>query len=51
MLHTIDKVPDNKVNKYTWQKKHLENQTGTKNSFKPVRIKKSDIKKKYETWK
>ena len=49
--HTIDKTPDNKDKKHSWQKKHLENQTGTSNSFKPVRIKKNDIKKKYETWK
>tara|TARA_X000000950_G_scaffold239158_1_gene291588 strand:+ start:50 stop:400 length:351 start_codon:yes stop_codon:yes gene_type:complete len=51
MHHTIDKVPNNKENKYTWQKKHLENQTGTSNSFKPVKISKRNIKKKYETWK
>jgi len=51
MHHTIDKVPDLKENKYTWQKKHLENQTGTNNSFKPVKIRKNQIKKKYETWK
>ena len=51
MHHTIDKIPNQDEKKYIWQKKHLENQTGTKNSFKPVRIKKSDIKKKYETWK
>ena len=51
MHHTIDKIPDNKVSKYTWQKKHLENQTGTSNSFKPVKISKKNIKKKYETWK
>ena len=31
-------------------KNHLENQTGTNNRFKPVKIKKK-IKKKYETWK
>ena len=49
--HTIDKIPDKKVSKYSWQKEHLENQTGTSNSFKPVKIKKGDIKKKYETWK
>ena len=36
--HTIDKIPDNKDNKYSWQKKHLENQAGTKNTFKPVKI-------------
>tara|TARA_B100000989_G_C19188460_1_gene322539 strand:- start:122 stop:472 length:351 start_codon:yes stop_codon:yes gene_type:complete len=49
--HTIDKIPDKKDSKYSWQKKHLENQTGTSNRFKPVKIKKNDIKKKYETWK
>ncbi len=49
--HTTDKIPDKKENKYSWQKKHLENQTGTNNHFKPVKIKKDDIKKKYETWK
>ena len=51
MHHTIDKIPDNKVNKYPWQKRHLENQTGTSNSFKPIKISKNNIKKKYETWK
>ena len=49
MHHTINKIPDSK--EYLWQKKHLENQTGTKNSFKPVKIRKSEISKKYETWK
>ena len=51
MHHTIDSIPDSKETKYLWQKKHLENQTGTKNSFKPVKIRKSEISKKYETWK
>ena len=50
MHHTIDKIPDKNSNKYSWQKKHLENQTGSKNSFKPIKINK-DIKKKYKTWK
>ena len=50
MHHTIDKTPDNKASKYNWQKKHLENQTGTSNSYKPVKIDKKNIKKKYETW-
>ena len=49
--HTIDKTPNNKETKFSWQKKHLANQTGTKNSFKPVKIAKSNLKKKYETWK
>ena len=44
--HTIDKIPDKKiVKKYSWQKKHLENQTGTRNSFKPVKITKKYKKK------
>ena len=50
--HTLDKIPEEKEKKkYLWQKKHLENQTGSKNSFKPIKIKKDDVKKKYETWK
>jgi len=32
-------------------KKHKENKTGTKESFRPIKIKKDNIKKKYETWK
>ena len=52
MHHTIDKIPNNNNNKeYIWQKEHLENKTGTKESYKPVRIKKDDKLKKYETWK
>ena len=49
--HTIDKIPSNKEERHAWQKKHLENQTGTSDSFKPVKIRKDDIKKKYKTWK
>jgi NADH:ubiquinone oxidoreductase subunit len=49
--HTVDKIPNEKENKkYSWQKKHLENQTGTNNSYKPTKIKKNDIQKKYDTW-
>tara|TARA_B100000614_G_C14335775_1_gene406728 strand:+ start:325 stop:678 length:354 start_codon:yes stop_codon:yes gene_type:complete len=52
MHHTIDKVPDEKNEKrYSWQKDHSENKTGTKESYKPVKIAKNNIKKKYETWK
>ena len=36
---------------YEWQKPHLENQTGTNNAYKPNKISKNSIKKKYETWK
>jgi NADH:ubiquinone oxidoreductase subunit len=50
--HTIDKIPDPINNKkYLWQKKHLENQTGYKNNYKPTKIKKNQNKRKYETWK
>ena len=49
--HTIDKIPDLKEKKHSWQKKHFENQTGTSGRFKPVSIRKNNIKKKYETWK
>ena len=51
MHHTIDKIPDGRDKKFSWQKKHLENQTGSINSYKPVKIRKDEIKKKYETWK
>ena len=51
MHHTIDKVPDNDEKKYKWQKKHLENKTGTKDSYKPIKIKKNIGLKKYESWK
>ena len=51
MHHTINKIPDYKDQKFPWQKKHLENQTGSNNSFKPIKIKKNNEDKKYETWK
>ena len=51
MHHTIDKIPDKKDSKYTWQKKHQANQTGSNNSYKPTKIRKNDLGKKYETWK
>lgn len=49
--HTIDKIPNNNERKYIWQKEHLENKTGTKESYRPTKIKKDDKIKKYETWK
>ena len=52
MHHTTDKIPDKEENKkYSWQKEHLENRTGTKNSYRPIKIRKNSIKKKYDTWK
>jgi NADH dehydrogenase len=49
--HTIDKIPNNNEIKYIWQKEHLENKTGTNQSYKPTKIKKENKIKKYETWK
>ncbi len=38
--------------KFSWQKPHKDNKTGTKDSFKPNKISKDNKKfKKYETWK
>ena len=51
MHHTIDKIPINNEKKYLWQKKHKENKTGSKDSYKPIKINKKDNLKKYETWK
>ena len=51
MHHTVNETPKENKKSYLWQKDHLENQTGTSNSFKPIKISKSNIKKKYETWK
>ena len=51
MHHTIDKIPNNSEKKYLWQKKHLENKTGFKDAYKPIKIKKNNKLKKYETWK
>ena len=51
MHHTIDNIPNNNEKKYNWQKKHLENKTGFKDAYKPIKIKKNDKPKKYETWK
>tara|TARA_B100001248_G_C27185255_1_gene364228 strand:+ start:314 stop:667 length:354 start_codon:yes stop_codon:yes gene_type:complete len=50
--HTIDKPPNEEnKKKYSWQKNHKENMTGTENSHRPIKIKKGSIEKKYETWK
>ena len=52
MHDTVDKTPDQNITKkYTWQKDHSENRTGTSNRHKPVKIKKDNDIKKYETWK
>jgi len=51
MHHTVDKIPVQDEKKYIWQKKHIENKTGSKDSYKPAKIKKDDKNKKYAIWK
>ena len=42
----LTKVPsENEKKKYSWQKKHLANKTGTKDSYKPTKIKKLALNK------
>ena len=46
--------PSNKEKKFSWQKQHEENLTGTERAYKPEGSLASDLKKnmkKYETWK
>lgn len=46
--------PSDNPKKFSWQKKHEENLTGTKEAYKPAGSLASDLKKnmkKYETWK
>ena len=50
--HTIDKIPsENDLKKYSWQKEHSENKTGTDGRHQPVKIKKDENQKRYTTWK
>ena len=51
MHHTIDKIPNGDEKKFKWQKKHKDNKTGSKEAYKPIKIKKEIKLKKYETWK
>ena len=46
--------PSDKTKKFSWQKPHEENLTGTNRAYKPEGSLTSDLKKsmkKYETWK
>ena len=51
MHHTLDKIPEDNKKKYLWQKDHSENKTGTKDAYKPIKIKKDNVQKKYDSWK
>jgi len=50
-IHHINNKIENShdLKKYKWQKKHLPNQTGTKNSHHPKKNKYA-LKKKYNSW-
>ena len=43
MHHTLDKIPEDNKKKYLWQKDHSENKTGTKDAYKPIKIKKDNV--------
>jgi len=51
--HTSNNIPsEKKQKKYSWQKPHKDNKTGTPESYKPNKIDKQGKDfKKYETWK
>ena len=51
MHHTVNEKPKEEESEYLWQKKHLENKTGSPDAYKPIKIKKNSQLKKYETWK
>tara|TARA_B100001093_G_scaffold245942_1_gene235464 strand:- start:2857 stop:3216 length:360 start_codon:yes stop_codon:yes gene_type:complete len=52
MHHTINEIPKkNEKKKYSWQKNHSENLTGTKIAYKPNNISKKNKIKKYDSWK
>lgn len=51
MHYTIDKIPTKNSEKYIWQKNHLENKTGSIDAYRPIKIKKNNKSKKYDTWK
>ncbi len=52
--YTTRSIPSSNTKKFSWQKQHQENLTGTKKAHKPEGSLHSDVKKnmkKYETWK
>ena len=52
MHHTIDSIPGkDEEKKFSWQKNHTENKTGTNEKHKPIELKKDIKLKKYEIWK
>ena len=52
MHHTTNNIPNPQKDskKYAWQKDHKENKTGTNERYKPIKIAKVKVNKKYESW-
>ena len=49
---TNNKIEDNhNLEKFSWQKPHQFNQTGTDKAYTPLKKKDENTKKKYSTWK
>ena len=49
--HTINEIPSNSQKKYSWQKSHNQNLSGSSKAYKPNKISKKIKFKDYETWK
>ena len=51
--HISNRIPNEEgQKKFSWQKPHKDNKTGTNESYKPNKISKNNKKfKKYESWK
>ena len=49
--HTVNETPSETLKKYSWQKDHLQNMSGSKKAYKPNKISKKNKFKNYETWK
>ncbi len=49
--HTVNEVPTEKNKKYSWQKDHNQNLSGTNKAYKPNKISKKQKFKSYESWK
>ena len=51
MHHTINEIPSDSHKKFSWQKSHTQNLSGSSKAYKPNKISKKIKFKDYETWK
>ena len=51
MHHTINDIPSDPHKKFSWQKSHTQNLSGSSKAYKPNKISKKTKFKDYETWK